>query len=169
MAFCPHPSGRHGTPGPGMIDTSSHYLVTALAESVQRSDTEKWLGTCAHTHTHTITLRRSSNTHQLHAPGGRCTGSGDCVSVSGCVCESGSVCGRSRGRIFLTLGKMSRRTQMFHTLCVRTAPETCYFRQPDAQLSLTHMPTHTHTLSRWTKYQFQRNLIYSSWKPFIYS
>lgn len=45
-------SGRHGTAGPGVIDTLSHYLMTALAERererVQRSDTE----VAGHTHTH---------------------------------------------------------------------------------------------------------------------
>lgn len=30
--FRQKPSCRHGTPGPGVIDTLSHYLMTALVE-----------------------------------------------------------------------------------------------------------------------------------------
>ena len=142
--FRQKPSCRHGTPGPGMIDTLSHYLMTALVERVLRSDTGKWLGTCTqtqrqthtrkHTHTHTHILHkcmhahtytvdpspkdtlRSSNTHQL--------GNGN-ISRPWCVYMCAHSC--SRGRIHQTQGKVEGRRCFAHR--VHRAPETCYFGQ----------------------------------------
>lgn len=65
--FCQKPSCLPCTPGPGMIDTLSHYLMTAL---VERERAVEWYWEIAgdlHTHTHTAIVCRCVCVHALEA------------------------------------------------------------------------------------------------------
>lgn len=67
--FCQKPSCLPCTPGPGMIDTLSHYLMTAL---VERERAVEWYWEIAgdlhtHTHTHVAIVCRCVCVHALEA------------------------------------------------------------------------------------------------------
>lgn len=88
--FCQKPSCPHCTPGSGMIDTLSHYLMTALVERECWGEIlgNTWGLAHKHTHTHTYSYTYSRHKHTLRSSNTLWLGIG-CIShpmVCRCVC-----------------------------------------------------------------------------------
>lgn len=124
--FCQKPSCPHCTPGPGMIDTLSHYLMTAL---VERQCWGEILGNTwglAHkhrqTHTHSHTHIQSTQTHPKEL---KHTLAGYWMYISS---HGVQMCVRALEAGFTKWWRFKEGHRCFadHVHC---AAETCYFRQ----------------------------------------